>query len=118
MRKSVALVNEALAEAQASTLFYNSSATDSAIALLERTRTMLLAEATAIEDLDLQTEAANLLKLESNMRNGGYTYNNSASEQRPLACAFATSGLAGQSAPWAAFALALLALLGRRVRRN
>ena len=118
VRKSVALVNEALAEAQASTLFYNSSATDSAIALLERTRTMLLAEATAIEDLDLQTEAANLLKLESNMRNGGYTYNNSASEQRPLACAFATSGLAGQSAPWAAFALALLALLGRRVRRN
>jgi hypothetical protein len=115
VRKSVALVNEALAEAQSSSLYYGSGGQDSAIALIERTRSMLVTEAGALEDADLQTEAANLAQLETNMRNGGYASSYPYDEQ-PMACAF-TPGQPGQAAALATvLGLLVLAGLGRRRR--
>lgn len=121
VRKSMALVNEALAEQQASSYYWNStSSVDSAIALLERTRTMLSSESTAIEDLDLSTEASNIAKLESNMRYGS-TYSGSTNgsnyNQQPMACSFTGGGGARSSALFGATLLVLLALLRRRSRR-
>ena len=117
VRKAVALVNEALAEEQASSYYWNKTATiDTAIALLEKTRTMLLSESKEIEDTDLATEAANLLKLENNMRYG--TSSSSTYDQQPMACSFAMGGSGHTSALASASALALLALLRRRSRRN
>ena len=119
VRKTVALVNEALAEAQASDYYWNHTGTlDSAIALLEKTRTMLLSESTALEDADLQTEAANLLKLEQNMRNGGSapSYPNDYS-QSPMTCSTSLGHGASHPAPVAAASLVLLALARRRSRR-
>jgi Ca-activated chloride channel family protein len=117
VRKSVALVNEALAEAQASSYYYGGAGTTAAINLLETTRTMLQSEAAALEDADLGTEATNVSRLESNMRNGSYTSYNSG-EEMPRACSFG-AGRAGGPAS-AASGLALLALLGllRRARRR
>jgi Ca-activated chloride channel family protein len=117
VRKSVDLVNEALAEAQASSYYYGGGSTTAAINLLETTRAMLQAEATALEDADLRTEATNVSILETNMRNGAYTYNNT-SEEMPRACSFGGGQSAGASL--APVGLALLALLGlrRRARRS
>jgi Ca-activated chloride channel family protein len=124
VRKSVALVNTALAESQACQIYWNGTGTiDSALSLLDRTQTMLSAEATTLEDLDLPIEASNVAKLESNMRSsnagtGGNYSNDSSYQQQPMACSFAAGPQGDLSAPLGLLSLALVAMLRRRVRRH
>jgi MYXO-CTERM domain-containing protein len=100
---------------------------DSATALLDRTRTMLLSESATIEDTDLSTEASNVLALENNMQSGGNSYgtggsyaDNSAYSREPLACSFAAgAGVSGRrSAILGLLSLGALAFLRRRSRRD
>ncbi len=120
VRKTVALVNTALAENQACQTYWNrSGAVDSATALLERTRTMLLSESATLEDADLSTEASNVLALENNMQSGSYA-DNSAYSREPLACSFAVgAGVSDRrSAILGLLSLGVLAFLRRRTRRT
>jgi len=117
VRKSVALVNEALAEAQASTLYYQTGTVDEAIALLERTRTMLQSEATALGDVDLTTEAGYVQRLESNMRNGGSSSSPYGEEGAPVACTVSPRGGGHHAGLLIASLLTLLPLLRRRSHR-
>jgi hypothetical protein len=112
VRKSVALVNEALSEARASG-YYWAAPRDaaSAQALLERARAVLLAEATLLQDADLQIEAQNVQKLESNMTySSGYDDPN---YPQSTACSF---GASGSRSVWGIGAVSLLMLLARRRR--
>lgn len=118
VRKSVALVNAAVAEIQATQMYWNNrSNVSSAVALLERARENLVSEAGAIEDADLMTEAANVQKLQNNMQgysSGGY---GSSRAQEPMACS-----MGGQTSPrglvsLAMLAFALAAVLRRRARQ-
>jgi Ca-activated chloride channel homolog len=121
VRKTVALVNEALAENQASTMFWSQTGmTTEAIALLDRTQAMLRSESTTLEDNDLSTEAGIVAKLTSNMRyntsTSSGTYTNDPYQRQPTACSFAAGAGGSRSALTAASLLALLALVGRRRR--
>jgi Ca-activated chloride channel family protein len=129
VRKSVALVNEAIAEIQATQIYWNHTSTVStAVDLLERVRSNLLSESTAIEDADLITEAANVQKLESNMRGyssgtgGSYgtggTYGSDYNSQ-PMACSFGGDAKtpAGDLIPLALVALGIAVVLRRRPRQ-
>jgi Ca-activated chloride channel homolog len=123
VRKSVALVNEAVAEIQATQTYWNNrSSVSSAVALLERARTNLVSEGTAIEDTDLMTEATNVQKLESNMQgtsSGGYgtggRYGSDYNE--PMACAIGRKTPAGSLMPMAFLALGIAVVLRRRSRQ-
>jgi Ca-activated chloride channel family protein len=119
VRKSMALVNTALAESQACQIYWNGTGTrDSALALLDQTQTMLRSEATTLEDTDLTTEANNVARLESNMRysnagtGGSYT-----SEQTPTACSFAAGGSGNRSAMVGLLLTGFAAVLRRQRRR-
>jgi Ca-activated chloride channel family protein len=115
VRKAVALVNEALAEEEASTYYYQTGGTDVALALLERTRAMLVAEAAALNnDPDLTTEAGIVARLASNMRNGAGPPSAYGEEGAPMACSFAAGAGGHHALPLGIALLALLALLGRR----
>jgi Ca-activated chloride channel family protein len=123
VRKSVALVNTALAESQACQIYWNSTSTrDDALGLLDATHTMLLTEAATLEDLDLPIEASNVAKLESNMRysnsgTGGYS-GNSSYQQQPMACSFATGSSGDSGAPLGLMLMGLAAILRRQARRR
>jgi Ca-activated chloride channel family protein len=125
VRKSVALVNEAVAELQATQMYWNNrSSASSAVALLERARTNLVSEGTAIEDADLMTEAANVQKLENNMRgypSGGYdagTTRGSDYGYQP-ACSVVVGGQrpTGRLVSLAFLALGIAVVLRRRARQ-
>jgi Ca-activated chloride channel family protein len=123
VRKSVALVNTALAESQACQIYWNGTGTrDSAISLLDTTHTMLLAEAAALEDLDLPIEASNVDKLGSNMRYSytgtGGSYGNSSYQQQPMACSFAAGASGNSSTVLGVLMIGLVAILRRRVGRH
>lgn len=123
VRKSVALVNTALAEGQACQIYWNSTGTrDDALGLLDATHTMLLTEAATLEDLDLPIEASNVAKLESNMRysnsgTGGYS-GNSSYQQQPMACSFATGSSGDSGALLGLLSMGLAAILRRQARRR
>ena len=125
VRKSVALVNTALAENQACQIYWNNTGTlDSALTLLDQTRTMLSTEATTLEDLDLPVEANNVARLESNMRYS-YSYKgtagnsgNSSYEQQPMACSFTAGSPGDGSTLLGLLSIALVAMLRRRARRH
>jgi len=120
VRKSMALVNTALAESQACQIYWNATGTrDSGLALLDQTQTMLRSEATALEDTDLSTEANNVARLESNMRysSSGASSDYSSSEQTPMACSFAAGATGHRSATLGLLMLGLVALSRRRSRR-
>jgi Ca-activated chloride channel family protein len=122
VRKSVALVNTALAESQACQNYWNSTGTrDDALGLLDATHTMLLTEAATLEDLDLPIEASNVAKLESNMRysnsgTGGSYSDNSSYQQQPMACSFAAGSAGNGGAPLGLLLMGVAAILRRRVR--
>jgi Ca-activated chloride channel family protein len=125
VRKSVALVNTALAEKQASQMYWNSSASRSdAIALLSRTQTMLQSESTTLEDTDLATEATNVSKLKSNMQYSSSSYagtggSRSDYEQQPMACAFSPGAPMGKATPsWVLAMLGVLAMARTYRRRS
>jgi Ca-activated chloride channel family protein len=119
VRKSVSLVNQAVAQARACDTYWAGSRSE-ALALLERTRGMLLAESATLEDADLATEADNVLKLENNMRSGNSTSAKSDPNQEPppMACSVAL----GSKAPTANLVILTMAVLGlalcRRRRRG
>lgn len=124
VRKSVALVNTALAESQACQIYWNGTGTrESALTLLETTRTTLLTEAAAIEDLDLPIEASNVAKLESNMRysnpgtGGSYSGSSPYGQQQPMACSFAVGSSGDRSALLGLLLIGLVAILRRQARR-
>ena len=119
VRKSMALVNTALAESQACQIYWNGKGTrDSALALLDQTQTMLRSEAATLEATDLTTEANNVARLESNMRysnagtGGSYT-----SEQTPMACSFVAGASGSRSAMSGLLMIGFVAVL-RRLRRR
>jgi Ca-activated chloride channel homolog len=122
VRKAVALVNTAEAESHACQIYWNATGTrDSAVALLDRTQTMLRSEAATLDtDADLSTEASNVAKLESNMRysnagtGGSYS---STSQQPPMACSFATGAAGNASSLLGVLVIGLVAIL-RRQRRQ
>jgi len=124
VRKSMALVNTALAESQACQIYWSASGTlANALALLDRTQTMLSSEGTTLEDTDLSTEASNVAKLEGNMRysnpgTGGSYASGSSSQQQPLACSFAAGGRGAHSASLWGLMLGLVAILRRRSRQH
>jgi Ca-activated chloride channel homolog len=125
VRKSVALVNEAIAEIRATQMYYSGNVSG-AITLLEQAHTMLLTEEAAIEDADLTTEASNVQKLESNMQKytpsgygtggsyGGTSYNNNA---QGMACAFAAGAKTSVGTSMLVLALLGLVRLARGRRR-
>lgn len=123
VRKSVALVNEAVAEIQATQTYWNNrSSVGTAVALLERARANLQSEATGIEDADLMTEAANVQKLENNMQgNSTYSYgtggNYGSDDGRAPACSMGGRVPAGSLVPMAFLALGIAVVLRRRSRQ-
>lgn len=123
VRKSVALVNAAVAEIQATQMYWNNrSSVSSAVALLERARTNLVSEGTAIEDADLMTEAANVQKLESNMQGygaGGYDAGRDRGSDFGFSCSVVAGGQrsAGSLVSMAFLALGIAPLLRRRSRQ-
>lgn len=122
VRKSVALVNEAIAEIRAIQM-YDAGNLAGATSLLEQTHGMLLSESSAIEDADLTTEAANVQKLESNMQrypssSPSSTGSSSASYQHQgLACRLALGPSTSSPTAVGSAALALLGMLAWRRRR-
>ncbi len=126
VRKSVALVNEALAEIRAVQMYWSgTSSVSSATALLDRTHTMLLSESATLEDADLATEAGNVLKLENNMQSHssssygtGGNYGSNYDAQPGLACSF-VAGAHKQASHWSLLGLILVGvvtLLRRQAR--
>ena len=113
VRKSVALVNEAIGEIRATQMYYGGNVTG-ATTLLGETYSMLVSEEAEIEDADLTTEANNVQKLESNMQKytpSGYgtggSYGGSTYDSRQgVACAFAGGARTSGST------VSLLALFG------
>jgi MYXO-CTERM domain-containing protein len=101
VRKSVALVNEALAEIRAVTIYWDrTSDIGTATTLLDRAYTLLRAESADIEDADLATESNNVLKLKTNIgyrssstygTGGSYgsTYSSTYNDRQNVACSFA-----------------------------
>jgi len=122
VRKTMALVNTALAESQACQIYWNGAGTrDNAISLLDRTQSMLRSEAVTLEDADLSTEASNVAKLESNMRysnsgTGGSYAGTSSYQQQPMACSFAAGSVGNRSALLASLMIGLVAVFRRRSR--
>lgn len=123
VRKSVALVNEAIAEIQATQIYWNhTSSISTAVTLLERVRTNLLSESTQLEDADLATEAANVYKLENNIQ--GYSSGTGGSDgsnydHEPMACSLAVGAKspARHSIPLALMALGIAVAIRRRCRQ-
>jgi Ca-activated chloride channel homolog len=113
VRKTVALVNTAMAEEQASRIYWNGVGThDNAISLLDRTQTMLRSEASTLEDSDLTTEASNVAKLENNMRySTSGTNSDYFSQPAPMACSFAAGSAGHGSALLVLLAMGLVAML-------
>ena len=125
VRKSMALVNTALAESQACKTYWNNTGTrDGAISLLDRTQTMLRSEAAALEDANLLTEANNVAKLESNMRystnagTGGSYSGTSSYNQQPMACSFAAGAPGHRSTLWGGLMIGFVAILRRQSRQR
>ena len=120
----MALVNTALAESQACQIYWNGTGTrDSAMTLLDRTQSMLRSEATTLEDANLQTEAGNVAKLESNMRysnagTGGSYSGTSYDQQQPIACSFAAGSAGNRSALLGLLMIGLVAILRRQSRQR
>jgi Ca-activated chloride channel family protein len=106
VRKTVALVNEALAERQACQIYWGASSSRSeAIALLTRTQVFLQSEGSTLEDVDLAAEARNVAKLQSNMQysSSGYYATGGSSgsyeDEQPMACTLSRAG-AGKPSRW------------------
>jgi Ca-activated chloride channel family protein len=68
VRRTIAYVNAALGMKQACALYWDGNRTD-AIALLDKTNTLLTDEAAATEDDNLNVEASRMTQLRYNMRN-------------------------------------------------
>jgi Ca-activated chloride channel family protein len=125
VRKSMALVNTALAESRACSIYWSSTGSAGssgtladAIALIDQTQSMLRAEATTLEDTDLTTEANNVAKLASNMRYASSgTSGDYSSEQAPMACSFAV-GSAGHRSAMVWLLMVGAAAVLRRLRRR
>jgi len=123
VRKSMALVNTALAESHACQLYWSSTGSSGthadAIGLLDQTQAMLRSEAKTLEDTDLTTEANNVAKLTSNMRysSSGTSSGYSSSEQAPMACSFAAGATRHRSGMVGFMMIGIAAVL-RRLRRR
>ncbi len=120
VRRTVAFVNAALGEHDACSLYWNNNVSG-AMSLLDETGRMLQTESSALDDLELSEEAANVAKLRQNMQSRAPSGSTDTAEYGDdgmfPSCAVTRLGHA-RSIGWLLGALGLIAIGARRRRER
>jgi Ca-activated chloride channel family protein len=122
VRRTVAYVNAALGMKEACTRYWDGRR-EEAITLLDDTYTLLVDEASAVEDGNLTIEAERVLRLRENMVNGGYDRTsvsmNSNENTMPLSCSIQRVKFVRTIIPVYVMVFSLFGYwVRRKVRRN